>query len=156
MWSWWHFTGFMYLWCKSNNIYSGNVLYWYGPNIMDSADLRVTIHTDTIFSLYARSVPCKHSTSVMLLPNDILRNGNLKMSQSWIWHAVPCILRSPLWHCPPRSVLIGQDVEDLLFQLVSSHMISVLSGTDEVIAHFLLLSPVRSVLSTVRLQKSGG
>lgn len=52
-------------------------------------------------------------------------------------------------------MLIGQDVEDLLFQLVSGHMISVLRGTDEVIAHFLLLSPVRSILGTVGLQESG-
>ena len=51
-------------------------------------------------------------------------------------------------------MLIGQDVEDLLFQLVSGHMISVLSGADEVIAHFLLLSPVGSVLGTVRLEES--
>lgn len=52
-------------------------------------------------------------------------------------------------------MLIGQNVEDLLFQLVRSHVISVLSGADEVIAHFLLLSPVRSVLGTVRLAASG-
>lgn len=52
-------------------------------------------------------------------------------------------------------MLIGQDVEDLLFQLVRSHMISVLCSTDEVIAHFLLLSPVRSILGTVRLEESG-
>lgn len=52
-------------------------------------------------------------------------------------------------------MLIGQNVEDLLFQLVRSHMISVLCSTDEVIAHFLLLSPVRSILGTVRLEESG-
>lgn len=49
-------------------------------------------------------------------------------------------------------MLIGQDVEDLLFQLVGGHMISVLSGTDEVITHFLLLSPIGGVLGTVGLQ----
>lgn len=52
-------------------------------------------------------------------------------------------------------MLIGQDVEDLLFQLVGSHMISVLSGANEVIAHFLLLSPVGGVLGAVRLQGGG-
>lgn len=52
-------------------------------------------------------------------------------------------------------MLIGQDVEDLLFQLVRSHMISVLCSTDEVIAHFLLLSPVRGILGTVGLEESG-
>lgn len=51
-------------------------------------------------------------------------------------------------------MLIGQDVEDLLFQLVSGHMISVLGCADEVITHFLLLSPVRSVLGTVSLEES--
>lgn len=52
-------------------------------------------------------------------------------------------------------MLIGQDVEDLLFQLVGSHMISVLSGTDEVVAHFLLLPAIRRVLGTVRLEEGG-
>lgn len=52
-------------------------------------------------------------------------------------------------------MLIGQDVEDLLFQLVGGHMISVLGGTDEVVAHFLLLPAIRRVLGTVRLEESG-
>lgn len=50
-------------------------------------------------------------------------------------------------------MLIGQDVEDLLFQLVGGHMVSVLGRTDEVIAHFLLLSPVRSILGAVGLEE---
>lgn len=50
-------------------------------------------------------------------------------------------------------MLIGQDVEDLLFQLVRSHMISVLGGTDEVVAHFLLLPAIHRVLGAVRLEE---
>lgn len=50
-------------------------------------------------------------------------------------------------------MFIGEDVEDLLFQLVSGHMISVLSGTDEVIAHLLLLPAVCGVLGAVRLRQ---
>lgn len=53
-------------------------------------------------------------------------------------------------------MLIGQDVEDLLFQLVGGHVVSVLGGADEVIAHFLLLSPVGGVLRTVGLQEKMG
>lgn len=53
-------------------------------------------------------------------------------------------------------MLIGQDVEDLLFQLVGSHMISVLRGADEVVAHFLLLPTIGCVLGTVRLEERGG
>lgn len=52
-------------------------------------------------------------------------------------------------------MLVGQDIEDLLFQLVGSHMISVFGGADEVVAHFLLLSAVCSVLGTVGLEESG-
>lgn len=58
---------------------------------------------------------------------------------------------SPLRHRPPGSVLIGQDVEDLLLQLVGGHVISVLGRANEVVAHLLLLSPVGSVLGAVGL-----
>lgn len=67
--------------------------------------------------------------------------------------SAPCACCSPLRHRPPRPVLIGQDVEDLLFQLVGGHMVSVLGRADEVITHFLLLSPVRSVLGAVGLKE---
>lgn len=49
-------------------------------------------------------------------------------------------------------MLIGQDVEDLLLQLVGGHVISVLGRTDEVVAHLLFFSPVRSVLGAVGLK----
>lgn len=52
-------------------------------------------------------------------------------------------------------MLVGQDIEDLLFQLVGSHVISVFGGADEVVAHFLLLSAVRGVLGTVGLEEGG-
>lgn len=52
-------------------------------------------------------------------------------------------------------MLVGQDIEDLLFQLVGSHVISVLGGADEVVAHFLLLSAVCSVLGAVGLEEGG-
>lgn len=52
-------------------------------------------------------------------------------------------------------MLVGQDIEDLLFQLVGSHMISVFGGADEVVAHFLLLSAVCGVLGTVGLEEGG-
>ena len=48
---------------------------------------------------------------------------------------------------------VGQDVEDLLFELVGGHMISVLGSTDEVITQLLLLLPVRSILVTVGLEE---
>lgn len=57
----------------------------------------------------------------------------------------------PLWHGSPRSMLIGQNVEDLLFQLVCSDVVSVLGSTDQVIAHLLLFPPVCGVLGTVGL-----
>lgn len=60
---------------------------------------------------------------------------------------------SPLRHRPPRSVLIGQNVEDLLLQLVGGHVISVLGCANEVVAHLLLLPPVRSVLGAVGLRE---
>lgn len=51
-------------------------------------------------------------------------------------------------------MLIGQDVEDLLLQLVSGHVVSVLGGADEVVAHFLLLPPVGGVLGAVGLEET--
>lgn len=48
-------------------------------------------------------------------------------------------------------MLIGQDVEDLLLQLVGGHVISVLGRANKVVAHLLLLSPVGSVLGAVGL-----
>lgn len=65
------------------------------------------------------------------------------------------VLCSPLGHCPPGSMLIGQDVEDLLFQLVGSHMISVFGGADQVVAHLLLFPAVCGVLGTVGLEEGG-
>lgn len=52
-------------------------------------------------------------------------------------------------------MLVGQDIEDLLFQLVGSHVIPVFGSADEVIAHFLLLSAVCGVLGTVGLEEGG-
>lgn len=52
-------------------------------------------------------------------------------------------------------MLVGQDIEDLLFQLVGSHMIAVLGGADEVVAHFFFLSAVSGVLGTVGLEGGG-
>lgn len=60
---------------------------------------------------------------------------------------------SPLRHRPPRSVLIGQDVEDLLLQLVGGNVIPVLGCANEVVTHLLLLPPVRSVLGAVGLRQ---
>lgn len=50
-------------------------------------------------------------------------------------------------------MLIGQDVEDLLLELVGGHVISVLGCANEVVAHLLLLPPVRSVLGAVGLRE---
>lgn len=52
-------------------------------------------------------------------------------------------------------MLVGQDIEDLLFQLVGSHVISVFGSADEVVAHFLLLPAVCGVLGTVGLEEGG-
>ena len=52
----------------------------------------------------------------------------------------PCF--SPLRHSAPGPVLVGEDVEDLLLELVGSHVVSVLSRADQVITHLLLLPPV--------------
>lgn len=49
-------------------------------------------------------------------------------------------------------MLVGQDVEDLLLQLIGGHMISVLGRANEVVAHLLFFSPVRSVLGAVGLK----
>ena len=49
-------------------------------------------------------------------------------------------------------MLVGEDVEDLLFQLVGCHVVPVLGSTDEVVTHLLLLSPVSSILCTLRLR----
>jgi hypothetical protein len=48
-------------------------------------------------------------------------------------------------------MLIGEDVEDLLFELVGSYMVSVFGSADQVITHLLLLPPISSVLGTVGL-----
>lgn len=60
----------------------------------------------------------------------------------------------------PGPVLVGEDVEDLLLQLVRGHVVPVLGCADEVVAHLLLLSAVSSVLGALRLQghreKHGG
>lgn len=50
-------------------------------------------------------------------------------------------------------MLIGQDVEDLLFQLVGGHVVSVFGGADQVVAHLLLLATVGGVLGAVRLPR---
>lgn len=50
-------------------------------------------------------------------------------------------------------MLIGEDVEDLLFELVGSHMVSVFGSADQVITHLLLLPPISSVLGTVGLME---
>lgn len=63
-------------------------------------------------------------------------------------------LSIPLCHGTPCSMFISQDVEDLLFQLIGSHMISVLGSTDQVIAHLLFLSPICRILSTVGLREA--
>lgn len=52
-------------------------------------------------------------------------------------------------------MLVGQDIENLLFQLVGSHMISVFGGANQVVAHFLLLPAVCGVLGTVGLEEGG-
>lgn len=57
----------------------------------------------------------------------------------------------PLCYCAPGSMFIGEDVEDLLFQLIGCHMIAVFGGTDEVITHRLFFFPVCRVLCAVRL-----
>lgn len=52
-------------------------------------------------------------------------------------------------------MLVGQDIEDLLFQLVGSHVVAVFGGADEVVTHFLLLPAVCGVLGTVGLEEGG-
>lgn len=100
-------------------------------------------------------LPVVQTPEVMELAEDRQRK---KVKDKRQTRCSSCLSRdiSPLGHGPPGTVLIGQDVEDLLFQLVSSHMISVLGSTDQVVAHLLFLSAVGSVLGTVRLGGLGG
>lgn len=53
---------------------------------------------------------------------------------------------------PPGSMFVGEDVDDLLFELIGGDAVAVFSSADEVITHLLLLSPVYSVLRAVRLE----
>lgn len=73
---------------------------------------------------------------------------------SLIWSSLLLLLHhppSPLRHGAPGSMLVGENVKDLLLELVGRHMVSVLGGADQVITHLLLFPPIRSILGAVGL-----
>lgn len=49
----------------------------------------------------------------------------------------------------PGSVFVRQDVDDLLDELRGRHVVAVLGRSDQVVAHFLLVSLLCRVLSAV-------
>lgn len=53
-------------------------------------------------------------------------------------------------------MFVGEDVDDLLDELGGRHVVSVLGGTDQVVAHFLLVALLGRVLSAVRLEETNG
>ncbi len=52
----------------------------------------------------------------------------------------------------PSTVLICEDVYNLLYELGGCDIIPVLGGPDQVIAHLLLIAFLSGILSTLRLQ----
>ncbi len=52
----------------------------------------------------------------------------------------------------PSTVLICEDVYNLLYELGGCDIIPVLGGPDQVIAHLLLVAFLSGILSTLRLQ----
>lgn len=59
---------------------------------------------------------------------------------------------SPFGRAAPGAMFVGQDVDYLLDELCGGHVIAVLGRSDQVVAHFLLVSLLRRVLSTGRLR----
>lgn len=116
-----------------------------------AAALIITARADTLLHYMPDTFLWEHSSRVIPPVNDALHNNDLGFVPRLHYDTR---LLSPLRHCPPGPVLIGQDVEDLLFQLISGHVISVLSCANEVITHFLLFPSVRSILGTVGLEGS--
>ena len=55
----------------------------------------------------------------------------------------------PLGQGTPGPVLVGQDVEDLLLELIGCDVVTVLGGTNQVVTHLLFILPVSSILGTV-------
>lgn len=53
-------------------------------------------------------------------------------------------------------MFVGEDVDDLLPQLTGRHVIPMLGGADQVVAHGLFLSFLGSVLAAVRLKEGRG
>lgn len=52
----------------------------------------------------------------------------------------------------PSTVLVCEDVYNLLYELGGRDVIPVLGGPDQVIAHLLLITFLSGILSTLRLQ----
>jgi len=61
----------------------------------------------------------------------------------------------PYGRVSPGSVFVGQDVDDLLDELCGCHVVAVLGCADQVVTHFLLISFLCCILSTVGLEKGG-
>lgn len=66
-------------------------------------------------------------------------------------HTVAFVL--PCGRVSPGSVFVSQNVDYLLDELCCCHMVAVLGCTDQVVTHFLLISLLCGVLSTVRLER---
>lgn len=49
-------------------------------------------------------------------------------------------------------MLVGENVKDLLLELIGRHVVSVLGGADQVITHLLLFPSVCGVLGAVGLE----
>lgn len=59
----------------------------------------------------------------------------------------------PYGRASPGSMFVSQDVDYFLDELCGCHVVAVLCCPDQVVTHFLLISLLCCVLSTVRLRR---
>lgn len=59
---------------------------------------------------------------------------------------------SPLAGHTPGTVLVGEDVDNLLLQLVGCDMVSAFGSSDQVVTHLLFFPSISSILGTMGLK----